>query len=138
LALYGTLTILGGTESGLFAATSTDRRGVLMVAFLLIGGFSACGFWLDYLFMRGKFRVVDATNALYQLALDSTIGKTDVKDEYYSISRFLRISGESYAEDKKVVKGEDFRRTWHSVMWLYLISPLLGIAVIVVFFLWGQ
>jgi hypothetical protein len=80
VVLYGALTIIGGT-SGLIAMTDPERNRLLLAAVLLVCGFSLCGLVVDFFFLRAKFRVVNDTNDLWDLALRVATGKTTIEAE---------------------------------------------------------
>jgi hypothetical protein len=128
VVLYGALTILGGT-SGLIAMTDPDRNRMLLAAVLLVCGFSLIGLVVDFFFLRAKFRVVNDTNDLWDLALRVATGKTTIEAEeaeYNTLRDLLHISGEKPVK----VYGAQFYDAWVSVIWIYLSSPLLAAAVL--------
>jgi len=127
VVLYGALTILGGT-SGLIAMPNADRNRMLSAAVLLVCGFSLCGLAIDYFFLRAKFRVVNDANDLEDLALRVAMGKTTAEAEYDRLQELLHISGERPGK----VQMAQFYDAWASIIWIYLASPLLAIAVLYV------
>jgi hypothetical protein len=131
VVLYGSLTILGGT-SGLVNISTVDSNRMLLVAVVLVFGFSLCGLAVDFFFLRAKFRVVHDANDLKDLALRVAAGKTNIETEYDVLQELLHISGEK----PKKVRGAQFRHAWASVIWIYLTSPILALAVLYV--LWGR
>ena len=125
VVLYGALAILGGT-SGLIAMPNADRNRMLFAAVLLVCGFSLCGLAVDFFFLRAKFRVVNDANELTDLALRVATGKTTIEAEYDRLQELLRNSGER----PEKVRGELFYDAWVSIIWIYITSPLLTIAVL--------
>jgi hypothetical protein len=127
VVLYGALTILGGT-SGLISMPPADRNQMLTAAVLLVCGFSLCGLAVDFFFLRANFRVINDANDLGDLALRFAMGKTTMEAEYDRLQELLRNSGEKPAK----VRGAQFYDAWASVIWIYLASPLLAMAVLYV------
>jgi hypothetical protein len=131
VVLYGALTIVGGT-SGLIVTPNSDNNRMLAVALLLIWGLSLSGLAVDYFFLRAKFRVVKDANDLKDLALRVARGKNLGDAEYATLRELLQISGEK----PKSVRGPQFWNAWFSVVWIYLATPILGIAVL--FIMWSR
>jgi hypothetical protein len=128
VVLYGALTILGGT-SGLIAIPNAARNRMLFAGMLLVCGFSLCGLVVDFFFLRAKFRVINDTNELQDLALGVATGNRTIETEYHRLRELLHISGERAG---KVQWAQLFYDAWASVIWIYLASPLLAIAVLFV------
>jgi hypothetical protein len=101
---------------------------MLTAAVLLVCGFSLCGLAVDFFFLRANFRVINDANDLGDLALRFAMGKTTMEAEYDRLQELLRNSGEKPAK----VRGAQFYDAWASVIWIYLASPLLAMAVLYV------
>jgi hypothetical protein len=129
--LYGTLTIIGGAR-GLIASPDPVNNRMLIAVVLLIWGFSLCGVVVDLFFLRAKARVVNATNKLEDLALKFATGKTTVEAEYHKLRDLLHISGEA----TKKVSWSQFRQVAEFVVLIYLITPVLSVAV--AYILWSR
>jgi hypothetical protein len=131
VVLYGTLTILGGT-SGLVNVSTAASNRMLLVAVLLVCGFSVCGLVVDFFFLTAKYRVVNDADALMDLALRVATGKTNIEAEYNVLRELLHISGE---KPKKVPMAQ-LLQAGSSIALIYLISPVL--AVFVLYLLWTR
>ena len=129
--LYGTLTIIGGA-SGLIATPDPDINRMLVAVVLLILGFSLMGALVDYFFLRAKARVVNDSNKLEDLALKISTGKACVEARYEELRELLHVSGESTEK----VSWAQLRQTLEFVIWIYLITPVLSVAIAC--FLWSR
>jgi hypothetical protein len=125
LVLYGALSLLGVQWRDLIA--SPERDALLLVAFLLIFGFSACAAIIDFGFIWAKLRVVSDNNELTNIVLEASHGKkplTAMVDELKS-RQLLQISGESM----KRVSRRDLWNAARFVLPLYLVTPVLAILI---------
>lgn len=93
VVLYGGLAILG--TAGLNISTILGSTRLLRAALILIWGFSLCGFLVDFDFSRRKLRVVEASNQLYALALQISLGIAECNEVYSTLVKLLRNAGES-------------------------------------------
>jgi hypothetical protein len=130
VVLYGALTIIGGT-SELVATSGSGNIRTLVLLLVLIWGFSLCGLVSDFRFLQAKFRVVDDSNELHDLALNLALDKTRAEAEYDKLMDLLHISGEKTERER----GPQFFYAFWSVAWIYLTTPLLGTAIIL--YLWS-
>lgn len=125
VVLYGALTILGGI-SELTPSSGLGSNRALLAALLLTAGFSLTGVAVDYFFLQAKFRVVNDVNALKDLALGNATGGDVTGTSYDSLRELLHISGEKAG----TVRGPQFRNAFLPVLWIYLPTPLLALAVL--------
>jgi hypothetical protein len=114
--LYGTLTLLG--------EKAFDHP---WVAFVLIVGFSASAFRIDYTFLRSKFRVVTAQNRLADITWDIAVGKADIA-AVADLPRLLHISGEDPSLDVGADRLLFSRANLGLLVLLYAAPPVLTCA----------
>ena len=117
--LYGSLTLIASL--GDLEGWSLPLAQTALAAILLITGFTVCGLTLDFSFLTAKLRVVQARDALMDLALEiSTRGNLDPQKEP-ELQVLLHNSGETR---RKVVWTGRARR-WPLLL-LYLFTWLSG------------
>jgi len=127
--LYGALTLLVGSESGIEGFTREFQHAVSI--FLLIVGFSATAFIIDFSYLRKKLRVIVARDALMDIALPA-----QAVDEAM-LKILLHIAGETFVTLLPVKAQWDYtaKRNWN-LKWilgpLYTTTPLIAAVILLV------
>lgn len=127
--LYGALTLLVGTggASGIAVIMSNFFHAVSI--FLLIVGFSATAFIIDFSYLRKKLRVIVARDALIDIALQS-----DAEDKE-KLESLLHIAGETFVESLPGEAHMEYKakRNWN-LKWILV--PLYATTPVIAFFIY--
>jgi hypothetical protein len=126
VVLYGALALMGADN--LNVSSNFGNTLFLTIVIVLMWGFGISGFLIDMGFLLSKLRVVLASNELYTLALQISLGNLTCAEASDQLKSLLQNSGESLQSVPASVM-------WNTLRWLiplYFGTPVIGTIIFLI------
>ena len=127
VVLYGALSLIIKTTGG---ENFTLKFPSFLTFGLLIIGFSLFAFFIDYNFLKGKLRVVQASDKLFELSHRMATGKDLLESQKKELLKWLQNAGES----NRPVAWDAYPNNRDPLYYLYFGTAAIGIVIITLLF----